>query len=55
LGEYAIVDYPEKTDPLKELIKMLDTTTPEERLVLKVREFVSEPRIMAIMPEVEIN
>lgn len=55
MGEYAIVDYPEKTDPLKELIKMLDTTTPEERLVLKVREFVSEPRIMAIMPEVEIN
>ena len=55
LGEYAIVDYPEKTDPLKELIKMLDTTTPEERLVLKVREFVSEPRIMAIMPEVDIN
>ena len=55
LGEYAIVDYPEKTDPLKELIKMLDTTTPEERLVLKVREFVSESRIMAIMPEVEIN
>ena len=55
LGEYAIVDYPEKTDPLKELIKMLDTTTPEERLVLKVREFVSEPRIMAIMSEVEIN
>ena len=55
IGEYAIVDYPEKTDPLKELIKMLDTTTPEERLVLKVREFVSEPRIMAIMPEVEIN
>ena len=55
LGEYAIVDYPEKTDPLEELIKMLDTTTPKERLVLKVREFVSEPRIMAIMPEVEIN
>ena len=55
LGEYAIVDYPEKTDPLKELIKMLDTTTPEERLVLKVREFVSKPRIMAIMSEVEIN
>ena len=55
LGEYAIVDYPEKKDPLEELLKMFDTTTPEERLMLKVREFVSEPRIMALMPEVIVK
>ena len=55
LGEYAIVDYPKKKDPFEELIKMFDTTTPEERLMLKVREFVSEPRIMALMPEVTIQ
>jgi protease-4 len=55
LGEYAIVNYPEKKDPLEEMLKMLDTTTPEERLVMKVREFVSEPRIMALMPEVVIR
>ena len=55
LGEYAIVDYPEKKDPFEELLKMFDTTTPEERLVLKVREFVSQPRIMALMPEVTIQ
>lgn len=55
LGEYAIVDYPEKKDPLEELLKMFDTTTPEERLMLKVREFVSEPRIMALMPEVRVK
>ena len=55
LGEYAIVDYPEKTDPFEELLKMFDTTTPEERLVMKVREFASQPRIMALTPEVTIQ
>lgn len=55
LGEYAIVDYPEKTDPIEELLKMFDTTTPEERLVMKVREFASRPRIMALTPEVTIQ
>lgn len=55
LGEYAIVDYPEKTDPFEELLKMFDTTTPEERLVLKMREFASKPRVMALTPEVTIQ
>ena len=55
LGEYAIVDYPEKTDPFEELLKMFDTTTPEERLMLKMREFASKPRIMALTPEVTIQ
>ena len=54
LGEYELVTYPEKTDPLHEMLKMFDTTTPEERLVMKVREFASKPRIMALMPEVTI-
>lgn len=55
LGQYAIVEYPEKTDPFEELIKMFDTTTPEERLVIKMREFASKPRIMALTPEVTIQ
>ena len=55
LGEYAIVDYPEKTDPFEELLKMFDTTTPEERLMLKMREFAAKPRIMALTPEVTIQ
>ena len=54
LGEYELVTYPEKTDPLQEMLKMFDTTTPEERLVMKVREFAAKPRIMALMPEVTI-
>jgi protease-4 len=55
LGQYAIVDYPEKTDPFEELLKMFDTTTPEERLIMHVREFASKPRIMALTPEVTIQ
>ncbi len=55
LGEYELVTYPEKTDPIQEMLKMFDTTTPEERLVMKVREFASQPRIMALMPEVKIQ
>ena len=54
LGEYELVTYPEKVDPIQEMLKMFDTTTPEERLVMKVREFASKPRIMALMPEVTI-
>ena len=55
LGEYQLVSYPEKTDPLQEMLKIFDTTTPEDRLVMKVREFASKPRIMALMPEVTIQ
>lgn len=55
LGQYDIVDYPEKKDPFEELLKMFDTTTPEERLIMKVREFASKPRIMALTPEVTIK
>jgi protease-4 len=55
LGQYVITDYPEKTDPFEELMKMFDTTTPEERLVMQVREFASKPRIMTLMPAVTIQ
>ena len=54
LENYRLTYYPEKTDPYEELLKMLDNTTEEERLVMKVREFCSKPRIMALMPEVKI-
>ena len=55
LESYKLTYYPEKKDPYEELLKMLDNTTEEEKLVLKVREFCSKPRIMALMPEVKIQ
>lgn len=55
LGSYSMVYYPKKKDPLEEMLKMLDTSTPEEKLVVKIREFASQPRIMALMPEVVVE
>ena len=47
--------YPEKKDPMEEMLKMFDKSTPEERLMVKIREFASKPRIMALMPEVVVK
>ena len=55
LQSYRLTYYPELKDPIEELLKMLDNTTPEEQLVNKVREFAAQPRIMALMPEVTIQ
>ena len=55
LGEYQLATYPEKTDPFEEMLKLFDNSTPEERLIMKIREFASKPRIMTLMPEVTIQ
>ena len=55
LENYKTVYYPEKQDPFEEMLKMLDNTTEEERLMLKVKEFCSKPRIMARMEDVVIR
>ena len=55
LENYKLEYYPDVVDPLEELIKALDNTTEEEKLLLKIREFVSKPRVMALMPEVTIK
>lgn len=55
LGEYELVYYPEKKDPIQEMMKLLDSSTPEEELVRSVKEFVSQPRIMTLMPTVVIE
>lgn len=55
LESYKLTYYPEVKDPLEEILKMLENPTEEERLLMKVREFASKPRIMARMPEVKIQ
>ena len=55
LEQFQLVYYPAKKDPVEEWLKALDNTTDEERLIMKVRSFCSKPRIMALMPEVEIK
>ncbi len=55
VGQYALVYYPERKDPMLELMSMFDNSTPEERLLLQVREFVSKPRVMTLAPVVTIE
>ena len=55
LGEYQLATYPEKTDPFEDMLKMFDNSTPEERLIMEIREFASKPRIMTLMPQVTIQ
>ena len=55
LDNYKLVYYPEKKDSYEELLKMFDNTTEEEKLILKVRDFCSKPRVMALMDEVVIR
>lgn len=55
LTEYSLTYYPEQKDPFEDLFSMFDNSTDEEKLIMRVREFVSEPRIMARMPEITIE
>ena len=55
LESYKVSFYPEKKDPLEELLAALDDTTEEEKLILKMRALFSQPRIMARMDDVIIK
>ena len=55
LESYQLTYYPDVTDPYEELLKLFDNTTEEEKLLMKVRTFCSQPRIMALMDEVTIQ
>ena len=46
LEQYKTVYYPEKKDPMEELLKALDGSSPEERLLHEARAFAKEPRRM---------
>ena len=49
LPDYQVVYYPERKDFFTELLESLDNSTEEERLFLKLRNFCSKPRVMALM------
>ena len=55
LETYRLTYYPEVADPYQELLKLLDNTTDEEKMLLKVKEFCSKPRVMAKMDELIIK
>ena len=55
LETYRLTYYPEVADPYEELLKLLDNTTEEEKMLIKVKEFCSKPRVMAKMDELIIK
>ncbi len=55
IESYTIQTYPEKKSFLDEMIQALDDSTEEEKIIARIRTFVSRPRIMAQMPEVTIE
>ena len=55
LEKYQLVYFPEKKDPIEEMLKLFDSSTPEEKLTEQIREFASEKRIMALMPIITIQ
>lgn len=52
---YKLAYYPEVTDPYDELLKLFDDTTEEEKLLMKIKAFCSQPRIMARMDDIIIR
>lgn len=55
LETFRLTYYPEVADPYQELLKLFDNTTDEEKMLLKVKEFCSKPRVMAKMDELIIK
>lgn len=53
--QYKTIYYPEKKDPMEELLKMLDGSSPEERLLREARAFAKEPRQMMQMEKIIIQ
>ena len=42
-------------DPIEEMLKLFDKTTDEEKLVIKMKEFCSKPRVVAKMDDIIIR
>lgn len=56
LDNYSVAYYPEREDVLTQLLKELEgTADEEERLVARMRAFVSKPRVMARMDDIRIQ
>lgn len=53
--QYKTIYYPEKKDPMEELLKLLDGSSPEERLLREARAFAKEPRQMMQMEKIIIQ
>ena len=55
LETYQLTYYPDVVDPIEEMLKLFDNATDEEKLVIKMKEFCSKPRVMAKMDDIIIR
>ncbi len=55
IDDYALSYYPKAKDPLEELLKMLDNSSEEERMIAKLKNLLKQPRIMMLAPVVDIH
>ena len=55
LTDYQLEYYPEKKDFLTGLMELMDNTTEEERLYMRLKAFCSQPRILMLMDRVEFE
>lgn len=55
IDEYALAYYPEKKDPLEEMLKLFDNSTEEEKMIAKLRTLVEKPRVLMLAPVVKIE
>ena len=56
ITDYKTVSYPARKSFMDEFLASLnEPDTEEERIIAKVRAFVAQPRVMALMPEVTIE
>lgn len=45
---YSFAHYPDKQDPMAELLKALDGTTDEEKMIARLRTLVEKPRVLML-------
>lgn len=55
LTEYNTIAYPERKDILTQMLEEIMKTSEEEKLMLKVREMVKGPKVMAQMEEIMLQ
>ncbi|MCR4664266.1 MAG: signal peptide peptidase SppA [Paludibacteraceae bacterium] len=55
IDEYELTYYPRKKDFYTQLLEAFDNTDEEEKMVMKLKELCSEPRVMTLMNFPEIK
>lgn len=55
LETYSLTYFPKKVSYINEIMKLLDRSSEEEKMILRMKEFLSEPRVMCLAPVIEMT